>query len=73
MREKNFTPECRSHSARGRICEKNRIKILKIKKPLSGIILAKTGWDGTRKRKKKNLVPNSVPTQPELENTKKKI
>ena len=29
------------------------------------------GWDRPRKGKKKNLDPNSVPTQPELENSKK--
>ena len=34
------------------------------------LFLSKTGWGRTRKRKK-NLVPNSVPTQPELENSKK--
>ena len=29
------------------------------------------GWDRSRKREKKILDPNSVPTQPELENSKK--
>ena len=35
------------------------------------LFLAQTGWDRLRKRKKKILHPNSVPTQPGLENSKK--
>ena len=53
--------------------EKSRVKIQKTKKPLSGIFLAKTGWDRPRKtkKKKKNLVSNSVHTRPEQENSQK--
>ena len=37
------------------------------------LFLAKTGWDRPRKWKKKKIsVPNSVLTQPDLENYKKK-
>ena len=55
-----------------KIPKKNRKKIQKVKNLFPALFLAKTGWDGPRKREKKILVPNSVPTQPELENSKKK-
>ena len=54
-----------------KIPKKNRKKIQKVKNLFPALFLAKTGWDGQRKREK-NLIPNSVPTQPELENSKKK-
>ena len=43
----------------------------KMKKLIPALFLSKTGWGRPRKRKK-NLIPNSVPTQPELGNSKKK-
>ena len=54
-----------------KIPKKNRKKIQKVKNLFPALFSAKTGWDGLRKGKK-ILVPNSVPTQLELENTKKK-
>ena len=54
-----------------KIPKKNRKKIQKVKNLFPALFLAKTGWGGQRKREK-NLIPNSVPTQPELENSKKK-
>ena len=54
-----------------KIPKTNRKKIQKVKNLFPVLFLVKTGWDGRRKREK-NLIPNSVPTQPELENSKKK-
>ena len=54
-----------------KIPKTNRKKIQKVKNLFPVLFLVKTGWDGQRKREK-NLIPNSVPTQPELENSKKK-
>ena len=42
-REKNFSPEFRSHSPRQENSEKITQKIQKIKKPLSGIIFSQNG------------------------------
>jgi len=47
-REKNFSPEFRSYSARGRKFRKKIAK--KLKNPFSAFFLAKTGWDRPRKR-----------------------
>jgi len=44
----------------------------KIKKPLSVIIFSQNGTRSAEKVRKNILVPNSVPTQPKIENFKKK-
>ena len=49
-------------------------KFKKLKNLFPALYLAQTGWDRLRKikkKKKKNLDPNSVPTQPKLENSRK--
>ena len=52
--------------------EKNRKKIQKIKKPLSGIMFSQNGMRLAKKEKKKKiLVPNSVHTRPGKENSEK--
>ena len=43
MREKYFTPECRSYTTQTRKFQKNSKKIEKIKKPLSDIIFSQNG------------------------------
>ena len=68
-RKKNFSPEFRSNLAREENCEKNNKKILKIKKPISGIIFIQNSIG--REREKKILVPNSVYTRPWEENCEK--
>ena len=53
-REKNFSPEFRSFSARGRKFRKKIAKkFKKLKNHFSALFLTKTGWDMPRKRKKK--------------------
>ena len=69
-REKNFTPEFRSYSTKGKKIPREIAKKLKNLKNLFPIlILAKTGWDRPRKREK-ILLPNYVPTQHALEISK---
>ena len=69
-REKNFRPEFRSYSDPGKkIPKKIEKKFKKLKNLFPALFLAKTGWDRPRKWEK-ILLPNSVPTQPELENSK---
>ena len=53
-----------------KIPKKNRKKNQKIKKPIYGIIFSQNGMRLADKERKKNLLPNSIPTQPELENSK---
>ena len=71
-RKKNLDPNS-VHTRPGQEnSEKNRIKILKNTKPLSGIIFSQNGMRQTEKDKKeKKLVPNSVHTVPEQENSQK--
>ena len=66
-REKNYTPEIRSFSTRARKFQKKYKK--KLKNLFPTLFLEKTGWDRPRKREK-ILLPNYVPTQPDLEISK---
>ena len=70
--EKNFSPEFHSYSIRARKLQKSSEKIQKIEKHHSGIIFIQTGIRYGEKVRKKILVLISVPTQPELKNSKKK-
>ena len=56
-----------------KIPKKGVKKLKKFKNLFPTLFFAKTGWDRLRKWKKKILVLNSVLTQPDLENYKKKI
>ena len=69
---KKFSPEFRSYSTRARKFRKKSKKIQKIKIPHSGIIFSQHGMRLAEKEGKKILLPNFVPTIPELENSKKK-
>ena len=69
--EKKFIPEFLSYSTCARKFRKKPKKFEKLKKPFPAFFLAKTGKDRPRKREK-ILLPNYVPTQPELENSKLK-
>ena len=53
-----------------KIPKKKEKKNQKIRKPNYGIIFSQNGDEIGRERGKKILLPNSVPTQPELENSK---
>ena len=46
-------------------------KFKKFKNDFLTLFLAKMGWDRARKRKKKKLLPNSVQTRLEQENSEK--
>ena len=72
MRENNFSPKFHSCPNRARKFQiKNSKKIHRIRKHHFGIISIQIGMRQAEKEKKKNLVPNSVPTQPGQENSKK--
>ena len=73
-REKKFSPEFRSYSAREENCEKNSKKIQKLKTLFPAVFLSKTGWDRPRKRKTK-FTPKffSYPTRARKFKKKKKI
>ena len=58
------------HDPGKKILKKIEKKNQKIKKPISGIIFSHNGIEIGREREKKILLPNSVPTQAELENSK---
>jgi len=69
--KKNFSPEFRPYLTRARKLKKKiSKKIQKIKKHHFGIISIQTGMRYAEKEKKK-IVPNSVPTLPVQENSKK--
>ena len=70
--KKNFTPKFCSYPTRARKFQKKKAKnFKKLKILFPALFLAKRDKIG-RESEKKNLVPNSLPTQPELENSKKK-
>ena len=69
-KKKNFSLEYCSYPTRDRKFKTNRKKFKKLKNINLALFLPKLGWDRPRKRKK-ILVPNSIPTRPGLENSKK--
>ena len=71
-RKKTISPEFRSNSTRARKFQKKIAKkIQRNKKHYSGVISIQTRMRQAEKEKKKILVPNSVPTRAEQENSKK--
>ena len=72
-REENFTPEFCSYPTRARKCQiKHSKNIQKIKKVNSDIISIQNWLGEADKKKKKNLLLNSVHTRPVQVNSKKK-
>ena len=67
-REKNFSPDFRSDPTRARNSKKKAKKLKKTS--FRRYIYPKRDVIG-REKEKKNLVPNSVPTRPRQENSKK--
>ena len=70
-KEKKISPNSVHTRPREENSEKNRKKIQKIKKLLSGVISSQNGMSQDEKERKKNLVPNSVHTQLGQENSEK--